>query len=242
MLLCGRAGSGKTVAGLQFLHQGLKEDEKGLILSAWRAQDLMIFAESLGFPMGEAITTGRIVVLEYVDFVPGRDFEGNLTLPPHSFMQLQEIVETQAISRVVFDTILPWVAIEQVDRLAEHIYSFVHAFERLGATAMFTLPKPVSAAAFTLKNRLEDILPVVAMLGLSENQARTWLVTKYLGEPRLDPEVLFSIVPGRGITDARLAAAPPNSAAPGPQAPPPATTAPGPRKPIMFSSVMNPRK
>lgn len=199
-LMCGRAGSGKTVAALQFLFHGAARDERGLILSAWRAKDLVIFANALGFPAQERVASGLLTVLEYSQYVPGRDTEDKLSLPPDGFMQLQDIIESNAIQRVALDTVLPWVALRNQEAVAEHALSLVRAFERMGLTAMFTIPKPASPAAFRLRNRVEDLVPVSIMLQKEGEPARrSWVVTKYLGESRLDAGAEIDIVAGQGI-------------------------------------------
>lgn len=247
-LVCGRAGSGKTVAALQFLFHGANKDERGLILSAWRAKDLVIFANALGFPAQERISSGLLTVLEYSHYVPGRDSEDNLSLPPDGFMQLQDIIEANAIQRVALDTILPWVALRNQEAVAEHALSLVRAFERMGLTAMFTIPKPASPAAFRLRNRIEDLVPVSIMIQKEEAPVRrSWVVTKYIGENRLDAGVNMEIRPGAGIVAADTTAAAPAASAPAmpvpgpePVGPPPAATpVTPPRRPgIRFSDVL----
>ncbi len=248
-LVCGRAGSGKTVAALQFLFHGANKDERGLILSAWRAKDLVIFANALGFPAQERISSGLLTVLEYSHYVPGRDSEDNLSLPPDGFMQLQDIIEANAIQRVALDTILPWVALRNQEAVAEHALSLVRAFERMGLTAMFTIPKPASPAAFRLRNRIEDLVPVSIMIQKDEAPLRrSWVVTKYIGENRLDAGVNMEIRPGAGIVAADASApapAPSVPVAPVPPGPEPAArpetgpaAVPPRRTGIRFSDVL----
>ena len=199
VLCIGRQGSGKTIAALQSLMQSVKEGERGLMLSSWRAHDLAIIAEKMGFPLAEAASKGQVTLLEYADIMQTPEFEKNLTLPPGSFMEFQSIVESNSIGRVIIDTVLPWIAIRQEDKLAKHIYSFIQAIERMGVTCLLTLPKPVSALAFTLKNRLEEQVPIVFTLDKDPQDQRSLLINKYLGDQNLPPPVPFVIVPGAGI-------------------------------------------
>src|SRR5690554_3253537 len=115
-LCVGRKGSGKTMAALQAVMQSVREGERGLMLSSWHAHDLAIVAETMGFSLSMAIEKRQVVLLEYADIMPTPEFEKNLTLPPESFMEFQEIVEQNAINRLVIDTVLPWVAIPQSDK------------------------------------------------------------------------------------------------------------------------------
>ena len=199
VLCIGRQGSGKTIAALQSLMQSVKEGERGLMLSSWRAHDLAIIAEKMGFPLADAAAKGQVTLLEYADIMQTPEFEKNLTLPPGSFMEFQSIVESNSIGRVIIDTVLPWIAIRQEEKLAKHIYSFIQAIERMGVTCLLTLPKPVSALAFTLKNRLEEQVPIVFTLDRDSQNQHTLLINKYLGDQNLPPPVPFVIVPGAGI-------------------------------------------
>ncbi len=258
MILCGRSGTGKTVFALQFVMQGILQDERCLLLSAWRANDLVIFAESLGFPISQAIDAGRLIVLEYNQYVPGRDKEWNIVLPPEGFLQLEEMIHTQAVQRVVLDTVLPWVCIREHQRLDEHLFSFVRAFDRMQVTTVMTLPKPVSPLAFRVKNTLENLVPVSVTLAREPNNPNPmWIVSKYLGENRIAGGTPYRIARGSGliaaaplpplsVPAATPAPAPVSSPAAAPAEPPSTPPAPpeapktGPAagKPIKFSSIM----
>lgn len=244
-VLCfGKKGSGKSVLAYHFLSQALLDGDKALLLSNFRANDTVIVAESLGLPFAEAVSKGQLTILEYASFIPESTASSNMMLPPQSFMELQDIVESRAIRRLALDTVLPWVAIQPLTRVAEHVYSFIHALERLGASSILTLPKPVSNAAFTLKSRLEDLCPIAINLD-HEGTSRSLRITKYLGEAHnISVTFPFAITPGKGLTpyDPSEKRAPAPSAAPAPRpaapAPQPAASAPLPKKPISFSSVI----
>jgi KaiC/GvpD/RAD55 family RecA-like ATPase len=201
MLVSGKADSGKTVLGLQFILQGIKQNERCLLLSGRPTNDLLIFADALKLPLGEAVESGNLILLEYHDYIPGRDSEEYITLPPDGFIQFKEIIEAHAVQRIVLDTVLPWVSIRPQTNLAEHVYSFVHAFERIGATTLMTMPKPASLPSTRLKNAIEEMAPVSVTLATTPNASeRVWITTKYLGEMKLDQETPYQITPGAGIT------------------------------------------
>ena len=241
VLCCGRNGSGKSILTYHFLNQAIQNGEKALLLSPFRAQDTIILAESIGLPFASAATRGQLTILEYASFIPESNTSANVMLPPQAFTEIQEMVETRSIRCLVFDTVLPWVAINPVTRIAEHVYSFIHALERLGVTSLLTLPKPVSDSANTLKSRLEDLCPVVINLDHDHGQNRTMRVTKYLGEVRnLATPFPFSILPDKGIVSESLLPKTAPAATPAPAAPvtaeTPAPLQPRPKKPINFSS------
>ncbi|MDD3582420.1 MAG: RAD55 family ATPase [Kiritimatiellae bacterium] len=201
VLYWGSRRSGKSILACHFLNQALLEGDKALLLSRYQAQDTVIVAESLGMPFADAVNSGQLTILEYNTFITESGTSNNVMLPPQSFMELHGIVESQSIRRIAFDPVLPWVAIQPITRIAEHVYSFIHALERLDATSLLLLPKPASNAAHTLKNRLEDLCPVVIHLAHTHDRCRILRVTKYLGESsKLSTPFPFVILPGVGIT------------------------------------------
>lgn len=212
-LVCGRKATGKTLLGLQFIRQGLLQNERCLMLSAMQAADLSICATTMNLPLSESLEAGNLILLEYNDFIPGRDSEQNITLPPEGFAELKEIVLANAIQRVVLDTVLPWTAIRNQDVLHSHVFSFVRAFERLGTTNLLTLPKPISPLAFRLKNAIEDVVPVSTFLSpVKEENVFSWQVGKYLGEKIAPTPVSYGISPSKGlykITEGEKPSAPP---------------------------------
>jgi len=181
-LVCGAKGTGKTTFGLNFLNEGLKKDERCLLLSTTNSKDLVILGESLGMPVNASVDVNKLFLLEYNTFVPGRDADEDIMLPPDGFMQLQNLIEEQVIERVVIDTVLPWVAIKEYNRLAEHIFSFVRAFERINVSCLFTIPKPVSTPAVRLRRLLEQNLPICLTLKRDKGNGKHYLnVDKYIG-------------------------------------------------------------
>lgn len=200
VLCVGRHGSGKSLLACQFVNQALQDGDKALLLSKHKAHDTIIVGESQGFSFTNAVDRGDLTLLEYNIFIPESNASTNILLPPQVFMELQEIIEEKSIRRIVFDTVLPWVAIHPVSRLAEHVSSFVHAVERLGVTALFNLPKPVSNAAHMLKGRLEDQCPIVINLNHENSANRVLSVTKYLGESQnICPAFPFEIASKSGF-------------------------------------------
>jgi len=197
--LSGPSGSGKSSIGLQFLAQGLREGERCLLLSIQRAVDTVLWAAGHGDGVESAIQRGDFLVLEYGDFVQGRNKEQYPTLPPEGFSELFSIASRHQIRRVALDTALPWAMTARVDTLGERALSLARACDRLSCTTLLTLPRPVSPMAQLLKRELERVTPINVDLDLSlESGQRTWTTNKYLGGAAPAPPVPYVIIPGRG--------------------------------------------
>lgn len=201
VLCVGRNGSGKSLLSYHFANQGIVDGDKVLLLSGALAKDVVILGESYGMNFTHAVQTEQLMLLEYAGLLGAEaSVSSNVMLPPEAFMELQEIIEAQSISRVVLDSVLPWVAIQPQTRLTEHVYSFIHALDRLGVTTLMTLPKPVSNAAFALKKQLEDIVPVVVTMDHHNGAGRTLRVSKYLGEAHgIAQPMAIMISSGKGL-------------------------------------------
>ncbi len=200
MLVTARQGSGKTMLGLQFLHQALAQGERALMLSATPSRDIAILAKSIGMPVDTAVEAGELLLLEYNDYIPGRDAEQNIMLPPESFAQLQLAMEEHGIHRVVLDTVLPWLTFTSSEHMAEHVFSFIRAFERIGVTALFTCPRPASTGAQRIHKLLSNNVPVAVSLMLDPATGQgQWVTNKYLGESTLAPPFSCSLERGKGI-------------------------------------------
>jgi len=63
-LLLGTPGSGKTLTGLRFIYEGVRNGESGLVLSfGHSAQDMEQIASTVGFELGPYLANGRLQVL-----------------------------------------------------------------------------------------------------------------------------------------------------------------------------------
>jgi len=201
MLVTGRAHSGKTICGLQFIQEGLSRAERGLILSATPSSDLALLARGVGIDVDLALESGALILLEYFDFIPGRDSESSIMLPPECFAQLQDVVERNGIDRMVIDTVVPWITFSGRAHQAEHIFSFVRAFERMGTTAVFTCPKPKSAAAQRAHKYLVHNVPVAVTLDYDPDTGRRgWTTNKYLGRADIRESFPLIITAEEGLT------------------------------------------
>ncbi|MFW5870982.1 MAG: RAD55 family ATPase [Verrucomicrobiota bacterium] len=203
-LVTARERGGKTVIGLQFLKKGLELGERGMMLSAEAAPDLAIHASSIDLNVDEATVADNLLLFDYKDYIQGRDHEENIVLPPEGFQQLSRIIQEEALSRVVLDTALPWINMGRKANMQEHVVSLVRAFERLGPTTLFTLPKPVSPAAQKLRKTIQANVPVAMTIDYSpETGRRTWILNKYLGSEKSEQSVDIEFRQGTGFAAAR---------------------------------------
>jgi len=205
-LVCGAAETGKTLAALQFIAQGLKQGERGLILSAVPARNLVLQADALGIDLVSAMASEDLVMLDYTDYIPSRESEASITMAADSFQHLCETISKCSINRVALDTVVPWLTSSPTDHVLEYAFSFVNSFERLGSSVLFTMPRPVSRPAIQLHHTLEDLLPISIDLSTDAVQSmRFFTVRKYLGTDRsTHRRFVFEIKPGKVFSEVKL--------------------------------------
>ncbi len=105
-LVCGAAGCGKTLLGMEFLVRGAVDfNEPGVCLSfEERAEDLAVNVASLGFDLRDLITRKKLVVdtvqmdRSYIEETGEYDLEG-------LFVRLNHAIESIGAKRVLLDTI-----------------------------------------------------------------------------------------------------------------------------------------
>jgi len=206
LLVCGQAETGKTLAVLQFIAQGLKQGERGLILSAVPARNLVLQADALGLDLVSAMASEELVMLDYTDYIPNRDAEASITVTADCFQNLCDTIARFSVNRVALDSVVPWLTSTPLDHVQEYVFSFVNAFERLGASALFTMPRPVSRPAIELHHTLEDLLPISIDLATDAvNSLRFFTVRKYLGTDRSNHRrFVFEIKPGSVFSEVKL--------------------------------------
>ncbi len=82
MLATGRSGTGKSVLSLQFLAQGLKLNERCLLLSVRPAEDVILYAATYGINLEEAVAANDFSFLNTA-ITPRSDTVHQAT-PPHT--------------------------------------------------------------------------------------------------------------------------------------------------------------
>jgi circadian clock protein KaiC len=105
-LVCGSAGSGKTMLAMEFLVRGaLEHDEPGVFMAFEEtAQDLTQNVASLGFDLQELVDKKKLY-LDYVHIDPGEIQETGEYDLEGLFVRLKLAVDTVGAKRVALDTL-----------------------------------------------------------------------------------------------------------------------------------------
>ena len=130
-LISGGSGTGKTLLGMQFIIEGAKNGEPGIIVSFEEDEgQLKVNAESIGHELGKYIESGMIKVLH----TSSSELDANA----HT-LQLRSIIEEIGAKRVLIDGIYGFQpALETSIELREHIHLLADFLKSRNITTIFT--------------------------------------------------------------------------------------------------------
>lgn len=191
-LVVGISGTGKTVAGTQFLMAGAKSGKRGLLVSLDEyPQQLMRNAASLGLDLKGAVDAGQVFILY--------DSPLELELDVH-FARIREICEREKIEQVVCDSVAVY-ELSQSDRASEFLYSLATYFKDRLITAFLNYESPellgVSQISEDLKgSHLVDNIVLLSYVEISTRLRRAISVPKVRGSK--NKHVTREFVIGKG--------------------------------------------
>lgn len=132
-LTVGISGTGKTVAGVQWLMEGVKQNKRGLIVTLdEHPAQIIRNAKSLGFNFEEAVESGKIQI-HY-------DSPTEVELDVH-FHEIMDIIEKNKIDFVVIDSLAAYEAADPVEA-RDFIYALATEFKDRLITAIFNYETP----------------------------------------------------------------------------------------------------
>ncbi len=194
-LLTGGIGTGKSLFGFQFLRHGLTEGERGLLISMEKPEDVLAYADAMGFPLTEPVRERQIVLLEYPPNL--EDFTGALQdfSLRECIAELSRYVSGSTVGRVVIDPVTPLFMFHTgrwPHTFARHL---VHSLESLGTTCLLTVESPLPPDLQAVASALETFtvgsfeLTATAAAGHLERALRVRRLRGMVGPP---PAVPFS--------------------------------------------------
>jgi circadian clock protein KaiC len=202
-LVTGISGTGKTVAGMQFLMAGVAAGKRGLLVSLdEHPEQILRNAEGLGFTPRAALAAGMLF-LHYESPL-------ELELDVH-FAQLERLVEEHSIDFIVCDSIAVY-EITNADETSEFLYALATLFKNRMCTTYFNYESPelmgVSQISEHLKgSHLVDNIILLSYVEISTRLRRAVAVPKARGSRNL--QVTREFVIGNG--GIRLIEEPPQS-------------------------------
>ncbi|ATB44391.1 hypothetical protein CYFUS_009878 [Cystobacter fuscus] len=131
-LLSGSPGTGKSTLGVQFVLEAARHQERALYITLEEGTHQLIQdAESLGLPLGEAVSTGKVEIL----YLPREHLHASRFLSMVE-QKIQELRPTRLVLDSASDIEVLGFISEELRRL---LYGLVLRLRTLGVTSLFTV-------------------------------------------------------------------------------------------------------
>lgn len=198
-LVCGMAGSGKTLFGIEFIVKGITIfNESGVIISfEERAEDLVANAASLGWDLQEYIDKKKLAI-DYIYIERSEIEETGFFNLDGLFIRIAEAVRVTGARRILIDTmesLFSGFTDEQI--LRAEIRRLFRWLKEKGLTAVVTAETGVNKLT---RHGLEEYLSDFVMVldnRIKENvSTRRIRLVKYRGSSHDPDEFPFVITPG----------------------------------------------
>ena len=201
-LICGSAGCGKTLFGIQFLVKGAMEsDEPGVFMSFEESsEDLSLNVRSLGFDLDQLIKDKKLridhvkVERSEIEETGEYDLEG-------LFIRLNYAIDSIGAKRVVLDTIESlFGGIQNESILRSEIRRLFHWLKEKGVTVIITGEK--GEKTFTRQGLEEYVSDCVILLDfrvINQIATRRLRIVKYRGSTHGTNEYPF-LIDDKGIS------------------------------------------
>ncbi|WNG31232.1 AAA family ATPase [Cystobacter fuscus] len=164
-LLSGSPGTGKSTLGIQFVLEAARSQERALYITLEEGpHQLILGAESLGLPLREAVTTGKVDIL----YLPREHLHASRFLS-----MVEQKIHDLRPTRLVLDSasdieVLGFIS-EELRRL---LYGLVLRLRTLGVTSLFTVEARSLFVSDTISERgLSPLADNIFMLRYLQDEA-----------------------------------------------------------------------
>jgi len=174
VVVIGSFGTGKTTFGLQFLAQGLEEDEKGIFITLEEDEESIIKdAESFGWWLKPAVESKRLVIIKL-------EPTDALSTISRIKSDLPKFISSFGASRIVIDSVsLLNMLFETEHERRSNLFNLTQMIKETGATCLMTA-------------EVKDDNPVASRDGLVEYTADGVLSLQY-EEPAEKGEIQLTL-------------------------------------------------
>ncbi len=211
-LLCGTAGSAKTVLGCQFLASGIRDfDQNGVFVTFEEApRDICRNMESFGWPIADWVDENRWAFVDGTaqpehDIVETEDYDFGALIA-----RLEHAIERVGASRIVMDSIgSVFSQFDDKNIVRRELHRIAIALRRIGVTSILTAEREAehgTNSRYGVEEFVADNVVILRYHLEQEKRRRTIEILKFRGTTHGKGEFPFTIVPGSGISVLPLSA------------------------------------
>tara|TARA_B100000427_G_scaffold207332_1_gene172610 strand:+ start:3908 stop:4639 length:732 start_codon:yes stop_codon:yes gene_type:complete len=205
-LISGEPGTGKTILSLQFLLEGLKNNEKTIYISIDEKPEHVINdANALGWDLQHYLQNETLNIIDITNyFGSSKDKEGNTIDSKIIVSKITDFIKSIKPTRIVIDPIAPLILSDNsIPDVIEYIRSLIFEVESIkNCTTLLTSYIPVGSNKVSFFGIEEFASSGIIHLKLhphNNKRIRTISIRKMRGTQIDLSEYSFEILPNRGI-------------------------------------------
>jgi circadian clock protein KaiC len=200
-LVCGSAGSGKTIFAVQFAMNGVEHDEPGLIVTfEEHPEDIRRNVASFGWDLQKHIDDGHLL---FVDASPSPDLDG-IVAGSFDFgaliARLENAVNKIGAKRVVLDSLgSVFTRFQNVAIIRAELYRLSVALKEMGVTSVMTAERDREYGPVTrhdIEEYVADNVVILRNVLNQEQRRRSVEILKFRGTQHHKGEYTFTITEG----------------------------------------------
>ncbi len=204
-LLIGPRKSGRTLLGLQFAKECVKQKEVCLYFTSMRPKDLMIQAASIDFDLQYCMNQNQVIVVRVAPPVDLNEVANSDEFLVEYLRDIVTVVEQYQPNKMVFDELTPFVSFMNLTLLQDVFIETTEAIENDGVTSLFILGDPATPAANTLADTIAINSTGILYMNKEEIpegvQGGKITITPNIGHTQGKFSASYHLEPNKGIID-----------------------------------------
>ncbi|MGE5679810.1 MAG: RAD55 family ATPase [Bacillota bacterium] len=204
-LLIGPRKSGRTLLGLQYAMESVKNKEVCLYFTNMRPKDLMIQAASINFDLQSYMNQNIIVVVRVAPPADIYDLRNPDEYLVEYLKDISTVVDQFAPSRIIFDEITPYIGFTNHELLRETFLHTLENNEQKDITSMFIIGEPATPVAQSLVDSLGQLVTATiylqkkALVADARTQLGKMIITPNVGHTEGQFSANYMIEPYKGV-------------------------------------------
>ncbi len=204
-LLIGPRKSGRTLLGLQFAKECVRQKEICLYFTSMRPKDLMIQAASIDFDLQQHMNQNQVIVVRVAPPSDLKEVENTDEFLVEYLRDIVTVVGQYQPNKMVFDELTPFINFVNLTLLQDVFIETTEAIENESVTSLFVLGDPATPAANSIADTLA--LNSTGILYLNKDEESEGLsggkitITPNIGHTQGKFSAQYRLEPSKGITD-----------------------------------------
>ncbi len=202
--MIGPRKSGRTLLGLQFAKECIKQKEICLYFTSMRPKDLMIQAASINFDLQQYMNQNQVIVVRVAPPSDLQEVENTDEFLVEYLRDIVTVVEQYQPNKMVFDELTPFINFVNLTLLQDVFIETTEAIENESVTSLFILGDPATPAANSIADTLALNSTGILYLHKEETEGISGgkiTITPNIGHTQGKFSAQYQLEPSIGITD-----------------------------------------